>query len=56
MNAVLPVEVETPSLVILIEVKLDEVEWVQARFDKLNLIDEKSLASICHGQLYHKRL
>jgi len=56
MDAVLPVEVEIPSLRILTDVKLDESEWVQARFDQLNLIDEKHLAAICHGQLYQKRI
>jgi len=34
------------------ETKLEEVEWVQARYDQLNLIDEKRLAIVCHGQLY----
>lgn len=56
MEAVLPVEVEIPSLRVLMDVKLDEVEWVQTRFDQLNLIDEKRLASICHGQLYQKKM
>lgn len=56
MDAVLPIEVEIPSLRILIDVELDEAECVQARLDQLNLIDEKHLASICHGQLYHRRL
>lgn len=54
MDAVLPVEVEIPSLRILTNVKLDETEWVQARLDQMNLIDEKHLAAICHNQLYQK--
>lgn len=33
MDVVLPVEVEIPSLRILTNVKFDEVEWVQVRFD-----------------------
>ena len=41
MNAILPIEVEIPFLRILTDVKLDEVEWIQARLDQLNLIDEK---------------
>lgn len=56
MDAVLPVEVEFHSLRILTAVKLDKAEWVQAILDQLNLIDEKLLAAICHGQLYQKRL
>lgn len=52
----MPVEVEIPSLSVLMDVKLDEAEWIQTRFDQLNLIDEKRLASICHGQLYQKKM
>ena len=33
MVAVLPVEVEIPSLRIVTGVQLDEAEWVQNRFD-----------------------
>ncbi|CAJ2651927.1 unnamed protein product [Trifolium pratense] len=56
MEAVLPIEVEIPSLRVLMETKLEEAEWVQARFDQLNLIEEKRLTALCHGQLYQKRL
>ena len=38
------------------EAKLEEVEWVQARYDQLNLIEEKRLKVLCHGQLYQKRM
>ncbi|XP_050875865.1 uncharacterized protein LOC127079525, partial [Lathyrus oleraceus] len=56
MEAVLPIEVEIPSMRILMETKLEEAEWIQNRFDQLNLIDEKRLTSLCHGQLYQKWL
>ncbi|KAE8654967.1 hypothetical protein F3Y22_tig00117034pilonHSYRG00338 [Hibiscus syriacus] len=56
MEAVLPIEVEIPSLRILREIKLDESEWIQARFDQLNLIEDKRLKAICHGQMYQKRM
>src|ERR1043165_5766161 len=52
MEAVLPVEVEIPSLRILADVQLDEAEWVQNRLDQLNLIDEKRLKA---GDLVLKR-
>lgn len=52
MDVILPIKVELPLLRILTDVKLDEVEWVQARSDQLNLIDEKRMASISHGQPY----
>ena len=56
MEAVLPVEVEILSLRVLMEIKLEEAEWVQTRLDQLNLIEEKCLTILCHGQLYQKRM
>ena len=56
MEAVLPIEVEIPSLRVLMEAKLEEAEWVQARYDQLNLIEEKRLKALYHGQLYQKRM
>ena len=49
MEAVLSIEVEIPSLRVLMEAKLEEVEWVQARYDQLNLIKEKRLKTLYHG-------
>uniref|UniRef100_A0A2N9H1Y1 Integrase catalytic domain-containing protein n=1 Tax=Fagus sylvatica TaxID=28930 RepID=A0A2N9H1Y1_FAGSY len=49
MEAVLPVEVEIPSLRILSQTQLEEAEWAQARYEQLNFIDEKRLAALCHG-------
>ena len=37
MEVVLPIEVEIPSLRVLREVELEEAEWVQARYEQLNL-------------------
>ena len=56
MEAVLPIEVEIPSLRVLMETKLEEAEWIQTRYDQLNLIEEKRLKALCHGQLYQKRM
>ncbi|KAI5444375.1 hypothetical protein KIW84_012848 [Lathyrus oleraceus] len=56
MEAVLPVEVQIPSLRIMKEAGLDEDEWIQTRLDQINLIDEKRLAAVCHGQIYQKRM
>ncbi|KAE8691531.1 hypothetical protein F3Y22_tig00110890pilonHSYRG01710 [Hibiscus syriacus] len=56
MEVVLPIEVKIPSLRVLTEVKLDDAEWVQSRYDQLNLIDEKRLKAIHHGQIYQKRI
>ena len=54
MEAVLLIEVEIPSLQVLMEAKLEEAEWVQARYDQLNVIEEKKLKALYHGQLYQK--
>nr|XP_012466301.1 unnamed protein product [Gossypium raimondii] len=56
MEAVLPIEVEIPSLRVLMETKLEESEWLQARYDQLNLIEGKRLKVICLGQMYQKRM
>jgi len=56
MEAVVPIEVEIPSLRILREVQLNEAEWIRERYEQLNLIEEKRLAAFCHGQLYQKRM
>ncbi|RDX65817.1 hypothetical protein CR513_55492, partial [Mucuna pruriens] len=56
MEAVLAIEVEIPSLRVLAEIELEEVEWIQQRLDQLNLIEEKRLAALCHGQLYQRRI
>ena len=47
MEAVLPIEVEIPSLRVLREVELEEAEWVQSRYEQLNLIEEKRLKAFC---------
>ncbi|KAA3479216.1 RNA-directed DNA polymerase [Gossypium australe] len=56
MEAVLPIEVEIPSFRVLSELKLDEAECIQSRYDQLNLIEEKRLRAIRHGQMYQKRM
>ena len=44
---VLPVEVEIPSMRVLIEAQLSEAEWCQSRYDQLNLIEEKRMKALC---------
>ncbi|XP_017629203.1 uncharacterized protein LOC108472206 [Gossypium arboreum] len=36
------------------QIKLDEAEWIQSRYGQLNLIEEKRLKAIRHGQMYQK--
>ncbi|KAI5418535.1 hypothetical protein KIW84_042966 [Lathyrus oleraceus] len=49
MEVVLPIEVEIPSMCVLMEAKLTKVEWCQTRFDQLNLIEDERLTIMCHG-------
>ncbi|PKI60737.1 hypothetical protein CRG98_018857 [Punica granatum] len=56
MEAILLVEVEIPSMRVLVESKLEEVEWAKQRYEQLNLIDEKCLTSLYHGQYYQQRM
>ena len=56
MEAVTPIEVEIPSLRVLIEANLDENEWIRTRYEQLNMIEEKRLVAMCHGQLYQSRM
>lgn len=55
-KSVLPNEFKIPCLRVLMETKLEEAEWVQTRFDQLNLIEEKRTTAVCHRQLYQRRL
>ena len=41
---------------VLLEAKLTDAEWIQSRYDQLNLIEEKRLTAMCHGQLYQQRM
>ncbi|RVX01956.1 hypothetical protein CK203_019574 [Vitis vinifera] len=43
MEAVLPVEIEIGSLRVALEQQIPEMDWAQARFDQLNLLDERRL-------------
>ena len=56
MEAILPIEVQIPSLRIMKDAGLNEDDWIQTRLDQLNLIDEKRLIVVCHGQMYQKMM
>ncbi|KAA0061977.1 RNA-directed DNA polymerase [Cucumis melo var. makuwa] len=56
MEVVLPLEVEIPSLRVLMEAKLDEAEWIRGRYEHLNFVEEKRLGALYHGKLYQRRL
>ena len=50
----LPIEVEIPSLHVIMEAELSDVEWIHNRFNQLNLTEEKRMTALCHGQLCQK--
>ena len=52
----MPLEVEIPSLRVLIESELEEAKWAEIRYEQLNMISEKRLAAICHHQLYQNMI
>lgn len=56
MEAVLPMEVEIPSLRVLSQMELSKAECSQQRFEQLNLIDEKRPKALCYGQIYQQRV
>ncbi|XP_015159604.1 uncharacterized protein [Solanum tuberosum] len=45
IEAVIPAEVEIPSLKIIQEAELGDVDWVRKRIDQLTLIDEKRMVA-----------
>ncbi|XP_015166049.1 uncharacterized protein [Solanum tuberosum] len=55
-EAVIPAEVEIPSLRIIQEAGLSDAEWVRDRYEQLASIDEKRMSVVCHGQLYQQRM
>ncbi|XP_055806982.1 uncharacterized protein LOC129875760 [Solanum dulcamara] len=48
-EAVVPAEVERPSLSIIQEVSLDDAERICRRIEQLMLNDEKRMDAVCHG-------
>ncbi|XP_059315461.1 uncharacterized protein LOC132066091 [Lycium ferocissimum] len=44
-EAVIPVEVEIPSLRIIQEAELNDAEWVKNRYEKLAMIDKKRMVA-----------
>ncbi|XP_070004439.1 uncharacterized protein [Nicotiana sylvestris] len=55
-EAVIPAEVEIPSLRIIQEVELSDAKWIRSLYEQLTLIDGKRMNAICHSQLYHNRM
>ncbi|XP_074291207.1 uncharacterized protein LOC141617978 [Silene latifolia] len=56
MEVVQQVELEVPSLRILLESQVPKADWVQARYDSLVMLDERRLNALHHVQLYQKKI
>ncbi|RVW25748.1 hypothetical protein CK203_110119 [Vitis vinifera] len=56
MEAVLPVEIEMGSLRVALEQQIPETDWAQARFDQLNLLDERRLRAADHVRAYQRKM
>ena len=56
MEAVLPIEIEMGSLRVALEHQISETEWVQSRYDQLNLLDERRLKAADHVQSYQRKM
>ncbi|XP_077228573.1 uncharacterized protein LOC143861546 [Tasmannia lanceolata] len=56
MEAVLPVELRIPSLRVMMEAGLPKSVWAQARYQELQMIDEKRLKALYHVQGYQRRV
>nr|XP_009613912.1 uncharacterized protein LOC104106949 [Nicotiana tomentosiformis] len=54
-EAVIPAEIETLSLRIIVEVEIEDDKWVKTRLQQLTMIDEKRMAAVFHRQLYQQR-
>ena len=55
-EAGLPIEVEIQSLRVLVETKVLEEDWAKARYEQLDLIDERKAKAQYHAQGYQKRI
>jgi hypothetical protein len=56
MEAVLPIELEVPSLRVIAEQGINEAEWISGRFEELMLFDERRLRALYHIQGYQRRI
>ncbi|RVW95738.1 hypothetical protein CK203_031630 [Vitis vinifera] len=50
------VEIEMGSLRVALEQQIPETDWAQARFDQLNLLDERRLRAADHVRAYQRKM
>ena len=56
MKTVLPVEIDMGSLRVALEQQIPEADWVQARLDQLNLLNERRLRATDHVCAYKRKM
>ncbi|XP_070002124.1 uncharacterized protein [Nicotiana sylvestris] len=56
IEAVIPAKVEIPSLRVIHEAELSDVEWIRSHYEQLALIVGKRMNVVCHDQLYQNRM
>ena len=56
MEVVLPNEIEVGSLRIALEHQIAEADWLRARYNQLNLLDEKRLRAANHMHAYKRKM
>ena len=56
MDAVQPIEIEFPTLRVLLESQVVEEDWCKSRYNQLALMEDKSLDALCHTQMYQNRM
>ena len=54
MDAVEPIEIEFPTLRVLLESHVTEEDWAQSCYDQLTLIEDKQLDALCKTEAYQK--
>ena len=47
MDAVTPIEIEFPTLRVMLESQAIEADWAQARYDQLALMEDRRLNALC---------
>ncbi|RVW45381.1 hypothetical protein CK203_107384 [Vitis vinifera] len=56
MEVVLPVEIEVGSLRVALEHQIAKMDWLRARYNQLNLLDENILKVTNHMHAYQKKM
>ena len=56
MEAILPVGTKIGSLRVALKQQISETKWAQARFDYLNLLDERRLRAVDRVQAYQRKM